>query len=137
MKSECSGPIFRDDIHSFSSAATWNFFSLTSNLSFYDLVYITLLQHSRPSVPSDDRFLRSRLGRRLGKREIKMIYHPRIAGAHTMKKIRDGFFYAATALMPSPHWPPTTLITELRQRCNTLGLSMATCPAISWWALQH
>lgn len=35
--------------------------------------------------------------------------------------------------MPSPHWPPTTLITESRQpECNTLRRSMATCPAISW-----
>ena len=30
--------------------------------------------------------------------------------------------------MPSPHWPPTNLITELRQRSNSLGRSMATCP---------
>lgn len=39
--------------------------------------------------------------------------------------------------MPNPHWPPTTLITKLRQRCNTLRRSMATCLAISWWALQQ
>lgn len=67
-----------------------------------------------------------------------MIYHPRMARAHTIKKDQGWlFFLRNTELMPNPHWPPTTLITKLRQRCNTLRRSMATCLAISWWALQQ
>lgn len=56
-------------------------------------MYLTLLQYANPSIPRDDRLLRSCWGWRLGECEIKMIYHPRIAGAHTMEKIRDDFFF--------------------------------------------
>lgn len=35
-----------------------------------------------------------------------------------------------------PHWPSATLMTEFTQHCDTAGLSMSTCPAISCWALQ-
>lgn len=130
--------MFRDYVHRHSGnfhLLPYEIF-LSIQFEFYDLVYLTLLQCSRPSIPSDDRLLRSFYGRRLGKREIKMIYHPRIAGAHTIKKDQRWLFYAFYELMPSPHWPPTTL-HQLRQRCNSLGCSIATCPAISLGALKQ
>lgn len=99
---------------------------LASNLTFYDLVYLTLLQCSGPSIPSDDRLLRSRGGRRHGEREIKMIYHPRIAGAHTIKKRVHA---KPTLASHSSH--------QSRQRCSTLACSVATCPAIPQWAIRQ
>ena len=71
------------------------FFSSTSNLCVYDLAYLTLLQRARPSIPSDDRLLRSCWCWCLSKHEIKMIYHPRIAGAPSMEKIGGWLYHAA------------------------------------------
>lgn len=60
-----------------------------------------------------------------------MIYHPRIAGAHTIEKIGDDFSFYRFLRSSQAHNGLPQLNTELRQSCNTPGHSIATHTAIS------